>query len=226
LSFPRRSGGIHVIMADDLAASRFSWRIMRIGPTWHDWTVTYIALFHSLYGLRPAVLAAAERLRVAGHQVIAPDLYAGQVTASIDDGYALRDRIGWETITRQARQALHDLPADTVLAGFSMGVGVVGDLLCDRHDTAGLLLFHGIGGDPAAARAGLPVQLHVADADDLFPPTDVAAWRDGMTQAGADVEVHSYPRAGHLFTDPDSPDYDEPATELAWQRSLSFLDSL
>jgi hypothetical protein len=29
VSFPRRSGGVHVIMADDLEASRFSWRVMR-----------------------------------------------------------------------------------------------------------------------------------------------------------------------------------------------------
>jgi dienelactone hydrolase len=39
--------------------------------------MTTIALFHSVCGL-PAVLAAAERLRSAGHVVVAPDLYAGE----------------------------------------------------------------------------------------------------------------------------------------------------
>ena len=31
LSRPRRGGGVHVIMADDMAASRSSWRVMRVG---------------------------------------------------------------------------------------------------------------------------------------------------------------------------------------------------
>ncbi|MCW6003463.1 dienelactone hydrolase family protein [Micromonospora sp. CPCC 205371] len=188
--------------------------------------MTNIALFHSVYGLSPAVLAAAELLRAAGHLVVAPDLYAGQVAASIEEGFALSDRIGWETIMQRARDAIRDRPADTVLAGFSMGAVVAGELLADRRNTAGLLLYHGIGGDPAVVRAGLPVHLHIAEQDDLFPPADVSAWRSAMTDAGAAVQVHSYPGAGHLFTDPDSTDYDEPASKLVWHRTLTFLGSV
>jgi dienelactone hydrolase len=47
-----------------------------------------------------------------------------------------------------------------------------------------------------------------------------------MTHAGARVRVHTYPGAGHLFTDPDTPDYDAQASELAWQRSPALLGSL
>jgi dienelactone hydrolase len=44
-----------------------------------------------------------------------------------------------------------------------------------------------------------------------------------MTDAGAKVQVFRYPGAGHLFTDPGTPDHDGPAADLAWQRGLSFL---
>ncbi|MDG4823237.1 dienelactone hydrolase family protein [Asanoa sp. WMMD1127] len=185
-----------------------------------------IALFHSVYGLRPAVLDAAERLRHAGHVVVAPDLYGGSVADALDEGFALSERIGWETIMRRARQALAGLPDATVLAGLSMGTGVVGDLLPDRRETAGLLLLHGIGADPAAARPGLPVHLHIADPDALFPPATVTGWRDALTDGGAAVWVHTYPAVGHLFTDPDTSDYDAPAADLAWRRSLDFLAAL
>jgi dienelactone hydrolase len=188
--------------------------------------VTHIALFHSVYGLRPAVLAAAERFRAAGHLVVAPDLYAGQTAATVEEGFALSDRIGWATIMQRARDAVRDLPDDTVLAGFSMGAGVAGSLLADRHDAAGLLLLHGTGGDPATVRDGLPVQLHIADPDEYFGAADVAAWRKAMGGAGAVVDVLAYPGAGHLFTDPDTPDHDRAATALARQRSLDFLDRL
>jgi dienelactone hydrolase len=188
--------------------------------------VTTVVLFHSVYGLRPAVLAAADRLRAAGHTVVAPDLYAGPVAASIDEGFALSARIGWETIVSRARHAVRDLPTESVLAGLSMGVGVVGALLAGRPETAGLLLLHGTGGEPADVPAGLPVHVHIAEPDNLFPLAGVAAWRDAMAGAGAAVRVHTYPGAGHLFTDPDTTDFDRPAAELAWQRSLAFLGSL
>jgi dienelactone hydrolase len=123
------------------------------------------------------VLDAANRLRVAGHTVIAPDLYAGQLAATVDEGFALCDQIGWPVILGRARQALAGMPAETVLSGLSMGAAV-------------------------------------------------AVWEQAMTDAGAAVQVFRYPGAGHLFTDPATPDHDGRAAALAWQRSLSFLADL
>ena len=186
--------------------------------------MTHIALFHSVYGLRPAVLAAAGRFRAAGHRVVAPDLYGGEVATTVDEGFALIGRIGWATIMQRARDAVRDLPDDAVLAGFSMGTGVVSGLLAERPDTAGLLLLHGTGGELASARDGLPVQLHIAEHDEYFDDAEVAAWRKATAEAGAAAEVFTYPGVGHLFTDPDTADHDEAASVLTWQRSLDFLD--
>ena len=181
--------------------------------------MSHLALFHSVYGLRPAVLAAAELLRDAGHQVVTPDLYAGQVAQSIEEGSVLSKRIGWETILHRAREAADRLDADAVLAGFSMGAGVAGELVAERPHTAKLLLLNGTGG----TRPGLAVQAHLGELDDIFPPSYVARWRDNMARAGADVELFTYPGVGHFFTDDGVADYDRAATELTWQRSLRFL---
>lgn len=186
----------------------------------------HVVLFHSVYGLRPAVIAAAGLLRAAGHQVTTPDLYAGPVAESIDEGFALSDRIGWPAIMRRAREAVEDLPADTVLAGLSMGAGVAGELLADRPGAAGLLLLHGTGGDPCTVPKGLPVQVHVGQADAMFPPAEVTTWQSAMAAAGAAVELFTYPAAGHFFTDPGVDEYAAEAATLAWQRSLHFLGAL
>lgn len=185
--------------------------------------MTHIVLFHSVYGLRPAVVTAAEELRAAGHVVRTPDLYAGEVAQSIEEGFALSRRIGWPAIMRRAREALRDAPADAVLAGLSMGAGVAGELLADRPGARGLLLLHGTGGDPRSVRGGLPVQIHVGHADPMFPPAKVAAWRDEMLAAGASVELFEYPDVAHFFTDPGDPDFDATAAARAWRRSLVFL---
>jgi hypothetical protein len=47
-----------------------------------------------------------------------------------------------------------------------------------------------------------------------------------MGRIGADVEVHRYRGAGHLYTDPELPDYDEEAAEATWRVALGFLEEL
>ncbi|MEH0934731.1 dienelactone hydrolase family protein [Micromonospora psammae] len=183
----------------------------------------HVVLFHSVYGLRPAVLTAADRLRAAGHQVTTPDLYGRPPVDTVEEGFALLAAVGQDEVLRRARAAVDPLPPDTVLAGWSMGAGVAGALLAERPHTAALLLLHGTGGDPAGVRAGLPVQLHLADPDGYEPPDELDEWRRAMTDAGARLEVFRYPGAGHLFTDPDVPDHDPVAAERTWQRMLAFL---
>ncbi|MEH1165043.1 dienelactone hydrolase family protein [Micromonospora sp. CPCC 205539] len=183
----------------------------------------HVVLFHSVYGLRPAVRAAADQLRAAGHRVVTPDLYGVPAADSVEEGFALLDKIGHEVVLDRARAALRELPPETVLGGFSMGAGVAGALLAERPDTAGLLLLHGTGGAPAAARAGLPVQLHLADPDPYDAPDEVDEWQRAMADAGADLTVYRYPDTGHLFTDPDLPEHDAEAAAAAWPRVLAFL---
>ena len=187
-----------------------------------------IMLFHSVYGLRPAVLAAADRLREAGHQVHVPDLYDGQTAGTVEEGKDLKDKIGTEELLRRAIAASAPYSdRGLVYAGFSLGGSIAQNLATGDEKARGLLLLHGtsdIADDVTAD--GLPVQLHVADPDPFEPHDWLTAWYLRMQRAGADVEVHSYPGAGHLFTDPGLEDYDAEAAEQAWKVAIGFLDTL
>jgi dienelactone hydrolase len=183
-----------------------------------------LALFHSIHGLRPAVHDMADRFRAHGHRVVTPDLYAAPPAGTIEEGRALAEPIGWDTMLGRAREAVRELPPDAVLAGLSMGTGVVRALLAERPQTAGLLLISGTGGSYTEVPAGLRAQLHVADPDDEYAPAaDVHRWTAEMTGAHAAFEVFRYPDVGHLWTDRECPDHDAPAAELAWQRCAEFL---
>ncbi|QLE71666.1 dienelactone hydrolase [Streptomyces rectiverticillatus] len=189
---------------------------------------TTIVLFHSAYGLRPAVHAAAERLRAAGHEVHVPDLYEGRTADTVEDGMAVKDEIGREELLRRAVTAVAPLSdRGLVYAGFSLGGSIAQTLALGDEKARGLLLLHGTS-DLAedAAVDELPVQLHVADPDPFEPHDWLNAWYLRMGRAGADVEVHRYPGAGHLFTDPDLADYDEEAAERAWRVALAFLEEI
>ncbi|MEU2260134.1 dienelactone hydrolase family protein [Streptomyces sp. NPDC019645] len=187
-----------------------------------------IMLFHSVHGLRPAVLAAAERLRAAGHTVWTPDLFEGRVYDSVEEGRAYKDEVGVDELLKRAivAAAPHS-ERGLVYAGFSLGAAVAQNLALGDEKARGLLLLHGTSDIAENARAeDLPVQLHVADPDPFEPHDWLTAWYLQMGRAGADVEVHRYPGAGHLFTDPELPDWDEEAAGRTWRVALGFLDTL
>ncbi|MFJ3910354.1 dienelactone hydrolase family protein [Streptomyces vinaceus] len=187
-----------------------------------------IVLFHSTYGLRPAVHAAADRLRAAGHQVQVPDLFEGRTFETVEEGMAHRDEIGRDELLKRA--VLASAPYSDqglVYAGLSFGGSVAQHLALADEKARGLLLLHGTADlDEDAAVDELPVQLHIADPDPFETHDWLTAWYLRMRRAGADVEVHRYPGAGHLFTDPDLDDYDAEAAEQTWKAAIGFLDSL
>nr|WP_289624847.1 dienelactone hydrolase family protein [Sinorhizobium sp. 7-81] len=195
-------------------------------PTPEGIAMATVLLFHSVYGLRPLERNAAARLRAAGHTVITPDLYEGRVASSIDQGFELKEEIGWATLCERAERAAADLPAETVLGGFSMGAAVAAHLWAKRPETAGVLFLHSIAQIPHDARRGLPLQVHLADPDVFEPAEDVAAWRTIAEGAGIAAEVFSYPGAGHIYTDPSLPDHDAEAAERTWARVAKFLAAL
>lgn len=185
-----------------------------------------VILLHSVLGLRGVERAAADRLRAAGHVVIAPDLYDGARAEGYGDGFTLRDRIGYATVIARAEAAAASAPPDAVLAGFSMGAGVAAHLWARRPAAAGALFLHGLGEIPAAMRPGAPVQLHLAAPDPFEDEDFVADWIAAAPAAGVALEAHRYPGAGHLFTDPDLPDHDAAAAALLWRRVADFLAAL
>ncbi|WP_328772292.1 dienelactone hydrolase family protein [Streptomyces sp. NBC_00286] len=187
-----------------------------------------IMLFHSTYGLRPAVRDAADRLRAAGHEVWTPDLFEGRTFETVEEGRAFKDEIGVDELLKRAILAAAPYSErGLVYAGFSLGAAIAQTLALGDEKARGLLLLHGTSdiADNASVDE-LPVQLHVAEPDAFEPDDWLTAWYLRMGRAGADVEVHRYAGAGHLYTDPGLPDYDKEAAEATWRVALGFLDSL
>ncbi|GIG58928.1 dienelactone hydrolase [Longispora fulva] len=180
--------------------------------------MAHVLLLHSVYGLRPAVLAAAELLRGGGHTVATPDLYEGFVTGDLDAGMAFQREHGSAAFER-AVAAAADLPAGTVYAGFSMGAWAASELI--RHDPApgGLVLLHSAGDVGTGERLPCPWQLHAAEGDEFATLDEIQEWE--MAEPGG--ETFLYPGGGHIYTDADLPDYDATSADLTWRRVLAFL---
>jgi len=186
-----------------------------------------VVLFHSMWGLRPVERGAAERLRAQGHQVALPDLFDGRTApGEIGAGFALMEELGWSTIVGRARDALSRAPDDAALVGFSMGVGVIGEVWPDRLGAAAVACLHAPVSVPSGVRPGTPVQLHYAAGDRFAPPEQVAEFRRSAEAAGAVAVVREYPDAGHYFTDESHPDFAAVAAAAAWREISDMLRSV
>jgi dienelactone hydrolase len=192
-----------------------------------------VVLFHHVQGLTEGVLAFAEELRLGGHTVHTPDLFDGELPATIDDGIALEQRIGGEALRERAGRVVAELPRGLVYGGFSMGGGMAQGFAQLRPGARGALLYETclpITGEWAVGPwpEGLPVQIHGMDKDPFFAlEGDLDSARDLVDTVGSQLaELFVYPGEGHLFTDSSLPSYDADATALVLQRSREFLDRL
>ena len=186
--------------------------------------MAHIVLFHSILGLRQAEHEIAAAIEADGHVVSLPDLLAGQIAKTYEDGFALKDAIGDELIQARAREALDGAPDTAVLSGVSFGAFLVGRLWGSRPKMQGALLFAGIAPWMENLRSGLPVQAHIAQPD---PFDDEAFFEDWVAGAGEmSCEMYRYPGVGHYFLDRSLPDYDSDAFNLSLERSREFLKGL
>jgi dienelactone hydrolase len=67
---------------------------------------------------------------------------------------------------------------------------------------------------------------HFAETDEWEPAVDVQQTEQRLRAAGRPVTFHFYPNVGHWFAEADRPDaFDAEAAELAWQRTVDFLQA-
>jgi dienelactone hydrolase len=189
-----------------------------------------VLLFHHALGVTPGVTAFADGLRAAGHTVHAPDLYAGRTFATIPEGMAHAESLGFpDGILALARAAAEPLPVGLVYVGMSLGVVPAQALAQTRPGAAGAVFLYScvppamLGG---AWPADVPVQVHGMDRDPFFVGEgDIDAARE-VVAASRRGELFLYPGDQHYFADASQPSYDAAAAGLLTERVLAFLASL
>ena len=188
-----------------------------------------VVLFHHAQGLTPGVVAFADELRRAGHTVHAPDLYDGRTFATLEEGVAHAEEIGFGEVIERGLRAVEGLPAGLVYAGFSMGVGPAQRLAQTRPGARGALLLHAclpVSEFGPSWPAGVPVQIHAMEADPEFDNGwDLPAAR-ALLEEAEDGDLFLYPGDRHLFADNSLSFYDADAAALLSQRVHTFLDRL
>jgi dienelactone hydrolase len=184
-----------------------------------------VLLFHHAMGQTEGFHAFADVLRHAGHTVHTPDLFDGRTFASIEDGMAHVEHLGFLHFIDKGTAAAGDLPDDLVYIGFSLGVVPAQKLTQTRPGALGAVLCYSFVpvGEFGSWPEGVPAQVHGMDADPYFTEEGDLENAREVIASGAPVELFLYPGDQHYFADSSLPTYDHEAAELLTSRVLAFL---
>jgi carboxymethylenebutenolidase len=189
-----------------------------------------VLVLHAWWGFTPFFEGVCDRLAQAGFVALAPDLYEGDTTDTIEGAEALRGQHPNERLDEIANDALSTLRANPAVSGpvavlgFSLGAAWAAVLATERpEDVRAAVVMYGAytGLDHSPARAAYLG--HFGEQDDMEPLDGVREMESEIRAGGRDVTFYVYPDAQHWFMENDRPEYRPADAELAWERTLAFL---
>jgi carboxymethylenebutenolidase len=196
-----------------------------------------VVVLHAWWGLTDVFKQVCDRLAEAGFVALAPDLYHGKTTASVEEAEALgaaldQDVERWRGDIAGAMQFLRQHDATNLavgrgkltFVGFSLGDAYALDMSVTLADQiTAVVVFYGSypGLDYRSAKAAY--LLHFAEDDPFEPAESVAQMEQELQAAGRPVTVYTYTGTKHWFFEENRPEYDAQAARLAWERTIQFL---
>ena len=102
-----------------------------------------VVLFHHVLGLTPGIAELASELRRAGHTVHTPDMYEGKTFATLQEGMAHVQSLGFLAVAQRGVDAVAGLPEDLMYMGYSLGAAPAQKLAQTRPGAMGAVLIAG-----------------------------------------------------------------------------------
>jgi carboxymethylenebutenolidase len=202
-----------------------------------------IVVLHAWWGLTELFRQTCDRLAEAGFVALAPDLYRGKTTASVEEAETLAGALNQEEERAQGdiRGAVaflrHSGSSDAApsanrretlaVIGFSLGGAFAFDLSVNMaDDITAVVTFYATYPGLDYRRAQAAYLCHFAENDPFEPAESVAELERDLKDAGTQATFYTYPGTTHWFFEANRPDaYDPAAAALAWERTIAFLNA-
>lgn len=193
--------------------------------------MAHIVLFHHAQGLTTGLKQTIAQFISAGHTVTAPDMFDGLTFATVNEGVAHVESIGFDKVFAHARELIlsqEPLPQDVphVYIGYSMGAVPAAQHALEDPEAKVLILMHAAV-DPAwfehAWNPTLRIQVHAAKEDPWMEFDALDALRAAH---GSPVEALLCPGSAHLYTDSSVTEFAPADAAAAYEKVFQLLNEL
>ena len=196
-----------------------------------------VLVLHAWWGLTEPFRHVCDRLAEAGFVALAPDLYRGKTTASVEEAQVLVEALDRDLervrgdiagavqfLRQHGATKLANGRSKLALVGFSLGGAYALDMSVTlAKESAAVVTFYASYPGLDYSRASAAYLCHFAEDDPFEPAESVAEMEQALQAAGRQVTVHTYPGTKHWFFEENRPEYDAEAARLAWERTIAFL---
>jgi carboxymethylenebutenolidase len=196
--------------------------------------ISYPALIivHEWWGLNEHIRSIAERFAGEGYVVLAPDLFDGVVTKSVDEAsqlmQALKPEHGLSILNGAVEflKATEGVDANRIgVTGFCMGGTFALLLACKNLSIKASAPFYGdVPAEEVLKDLSAPVLFIGAENDNWITQEKIMRVSDALAKYEKLGEVKIYSGAGHAFFNDTRPEaYNAAAAEDAWKLVNDFL---
>ncbi len=188
-----------------------------------------LLVFHEWWGLNDNIKKECQVLseRLPGVNILAIDLYSGQVATSSEEAGKLMQAVNKERALENIKTAVNNFAKGHVLGSigwcFGGGWSLQSAILLEDQLRA-CVIYYGMPEMDASKLVKIKAQVLgiFAERDAWITPEIVKSFDETMKAIGKDFKPYSFP-AEHAFANPSGSRYDEGASEEANKISINFL---
>jgi carboxymethylenebutenolidase len=192
-----------------------------------------VIVIHENRGLNPHIEDVARRVALEGFLVIAPDALSpfGGTPKDPEEARTLIGKLDSQATIKNyvaAVQYLKTHPLSTGKVGcmgFCWGGGMTNQVAVNAADLIAAVPFYGAQPAPEdVPKIKAALLLHYAGLDERIN-AGIAAYEAALKKASIEYTLYMYEGANHaFFNDTNAERYHKEAAQLAWQRTLAFLN--
>lgn len=193
-----------------------------------------VVVVHENRGLNTHIEDVTRRIALAGFLAFAPDALSRQGGSPVDPEQAIamiKNLNMDETVKNFTAAAayLKTHPRSTGkvgVVGFCWGGAMANLMAVHSPDITAAVPYYGKPPQPEdVARIKASLLLHYAGSDERINK-DIPAFKQALTKNNVDFQLYMYEGAEHAFNNDTNPErYDKAAAELAWTRTIDFLNN-
>jgi carboxymethylenebutenolidase len=204
-----------------------------VRPAGQDGKLPAVMVIHENRGLNEHIRDVARRLALEGFMVLAPDFLtpsggtpadeekARQMISALDPAKTTANSVATVTYLRGRPDGTGKVGA----VGFCWGGGLANRTAVNAPDLAAGVAYYGMQPDATdVAKIHAALLLHYAGLDERTN-AGIPAFQEALEKNGKDFQIYIYEGANHAFNnDTSAARYDKKAAELAWGRTVAFLN--